>query len=102
MRMKPASTTSAGCRLSITCGQLGVKGLTGGKALVVHHLRGDDPVLARQRQALPHPAVADDGRHLGAKVPCASCHAVAGGTMAAMLEPLPEIKITMFFIRTEL
>jgi hypothetical protein len=51
MRMKPASTTSAGCRRVDHGGQLGIKGLAGGKALVVHHFGGDQ-VLTRQRQAL--------------------------------------------------
>jgi hypothetical protein len=46
MRMNPASTTSAGWWRSITCGQLGVKGLARPVGLVVHHRGGNDPARA--------------------------------------------------------
>ena len=95
--MKPASTTSAGWCAVDRGGQLGFERLACGEALVVDHVRGD-LVFARQRQAAGVRAVADDGRHPGAHGSCASLRAGRTRTMAAMLEPPPEIRITMFFI----
>ncbi len=96
--MKPASTTSAGACASMACGQRGIEGLAAGEVLVRDHRGGDAVRRARAPGPPASGLVADDGGDARTEALRPSARCSAARTMAAMLEPPPEIRITMFFM----